>query len=661
MLRSLLLGSALTLGALSVSAISSVADAKVTAPAISIEEIAARPVITNVDVSPDGKRVAYRVAQSRNGDYAIEVREMANLQKDPVRLGSAVMNITGFRWISDRQLLVDFVQQTGDQIKQQNQGTFQNNRAIMNADGEGRPVELYPDLQLVAGLPNDPNNIVVRTNRQRALTMEDLMMKGQSISSVTNPDYYRMNVETGALRKFASPGSKDALLRDDNGFAVLGSEYRADQGGDVFYIRSPGEENWRELVLLPNTDMTASFDVFGFHPSKQDTLFISSNITPTGTTEFAEVYEVSLKTGEWKKLWAREGQDITSAVYDPRAGKGNRVVGFDYWDDNGKPQIKWLSRNAKNRFDQVQAIFPGQYVNIMTADRDGDTYSFFAREGAGVGTMYVVDGGNVIPLGPVRGFSNDVAATEQKFIKYPSKDGTMIPAYVTIPKVGKAPYPAIVMPHGGPFIEWRPYGFDEWAQFLASNGYVVIDPLFRGTVGHGRQFLAGGHAEWGQTMNDDMDAAIPYLAKQGLIDPDKVAMFGWSHGGYASIAAAIRSPQVYQCTIPGAAVADLGQQNSGFADNRRARRFLGKTYKGLNPVDHVDEVSVPMLLIHGELDQRVMKEQSDIFARKLDAANKPYKYVVLEKADHFSNTLTFDNRVTMYEAMTDFLKNECGM
>lgn len=660
MIKSILLSSAYLAGAAVLFSPALSAHAKVAEPTIAIEEIAARPVITSVSVSPDGKRVAYRVAQSREGDYAIEVRDLSDISGDPVRLGSKVMNITGFRWIGKNQLLVDFVQQTGDQVKQQNVGTFQNNSAIMNADGSGRPVELFPDLRLIAALPDDPNHVIVRTNRQRALTMDELKRKSMTISSAVNPDYYRMNVRTGAMRKYSSPDSKNVFFHDGEGNPVMASEYRADRGGDVFYVRMPGSDSWNEIGMLPDTDMTAKVYPLGFHPTKDDTLLVSSNITPSGVTEYAQVYEVSM-SGDWKKLWSLDNQDVTGAVYNPRSGQTNKVVGFNYWGDDGKPRIQWLSRAEKNRYEQVKGIFPDHDIFIGGADTDGDTYSFFARKGAGIGSQYVVDGGNVIPLGPVRGVSNDVAATDQMYITYPSKDGTMIPAYVTLPKVGKAPYPAIVMPHGGPYVEWRPYGFDEWSQFLASNGYAVIDPLFRGTEGLGRKFLAEGHAEWGQRMNDDMDAAIPYLAEKGIIDADKVAMFGWSHGGYASIAAAMRSPQVYQCTIPGAAVADLGQQNSGFADGRRARRFLGATYKGLNPIENVDKVSVPMLLIHGELDQRVMREQSDAFAKKLEDAGKPFKYVVLEKADHFNNTLSYDNRVEMYEAMTDFLKNDCGM
>ncbi len=662
MLKRTLLASAIAIGMMSAPIALSTAAAKVSGALATPEEMATRPAIPQVSVSPDGKKVAYRVAQTKMGDYAIEVRDIQNLGKDPVRLGSKRMDITGFRWISDDQLLVDFIQQTGRQVKQQNVGTFRGLTAIMNADGSGRPIELYDDLEIVAALPDDPKHVLVETNRSRNLTFEDMKRKGMSISDAVNPDIYKMNVETGALRKFSSPGAIQVVSRSADGNPAVGIEFRADRAGDVYYLADRDTGEWEELITLPSSDMTAKFSILGGHPTKDGVLLVSTNITPSGTSEYQEVYEVDSETKSFKKMWSKPGQDIVSAVYDPRPQESGRVVGFVYYGkDDGLRKIRWLSRSAKTRHDNVAGAFPGKDVRLGRSDRDGDTYNVIVSEGTGIASHYIVDGDSVLPLGPARGL-DDSQMSPQKYIEYPSKDGSvMVPAYVTVPKTGSAPYPAIVMPHGGPFVFWRPTGFDEWTQFLAANGYVVIDPLFRGTEGLGRSFLEGGYANWGEEMNDDMDAAIPYLAKQGLIDPNKVAMFGWSHGGYAAVAAAIRSPQVYQCTIPGAAVSDIGQQNSGFADSRRARRFLGKTYAGLNPVKHIDKVSVPMLIIHGELDQRVMLEQSDILVKELEKHNKPFRKLYLEKADHFSNTLTYENRLEMYKEMLDFLGDECGM
>lgn len=623
----------------------SAAAAKTGKPIATADELATRPAIPQVTVSPDGTKIAYRVAQSKKGDYAIEVREIANMAKKPVRLGSAKMDITGFSWISDDQILVNFRQQTGRQVKKQNRGTFQGQTAIMNADGSGRPVTLYPDLEVISEMVSDPGSVLVRTRRGQ---------RGRNV------DNYVMNVETGALRKHSNNGTKQ-VFRDKDGNPFLAVEDRPDRGGTTYYIGTGGDD-WKEILTVPDTDFSAKVFPLGLHPAKDGVLLAASNISPTGAkTEFADVYEIDRTTGQMTRLWGKPGQDITSAVYDPSSAEQGRVAGFRYYDAQGRPQTQWLSRKVKTMYDNVEGALPGHDISITSANRDNTVYTVVARKNAGVPTHYVVAGSDVIPVGPARALKPN-QLSDKRYVEYPSKDGTVkVPAYVTVPKTGNAPYPAIVMPHGGPFVEWRPTGFDEWTQFLASQGYVVIDPLFRGTEGLGRSFLEGGYANWGEEMNDDMDAAIPYLAAQGLIDPDKVAMFGWSHGGYASVAAAMRSPQMYRCTIPGAAVTDLGQQNSGFADDRDSRRFLQATYKGLDPIKNVEKISVPMLVIHGELDQRVMKEQADVLLKEMDKQGKPYRKLYLPKADHFSNTLTYDDRLAMYNEISDFLKNECGM
>jgi dipeptidyl aminopeptidase/acylaminoacyl peptidase len=141
-------------------------------------------------------------------------------------------------------------------------------------------------------------------------------------------------------------------------------------------------------------------------------------------------------------------------------------------------------------------------------------------------------------------------------------------------------------------------------------------------------------------------------------------MFGWSYGGYAALVAATRTPQIYQCVIAGAAVADQLQQVNYYRWQLRGsqkERQMAYREGSINPIDEVEKVNVPMLLIHGDVDQRVPITHANRYRKELDKHNKNYKYLELEGADHFSNTLFFHHQIALYESMIDFLANDCGM
>jgi dipeptidyl aminopeptidase/acylaminoacyl peptidase len=164
-------------------------------------------------------------------------------------------------------------------------------------------------------------------------------------------------------------------------------------------------------------------------------------------------------------------------------------------------------------------------------------------------------------------------------------------------------------------------------------------------------------------MQDDKDDGALYLVEQGLVDPDRIAMFGWSYGGYAALVAASRSDQIYQCVIAGAAVTDPLMQVNYYRYQLRgtgAIEQLRMWDDSISPLKEADKVNVPMLIIHGDVDQRVPPEHARKYFKALDKLNKPYKAVWLEGADHFSSTLFYRHQIMLYESMIDYLKNDCG-
>jgi dipeptidyl aminopeptidase/acylaminoacyl peptidase len=256
------------------------------------------------------------------------------------------------------------------------------------------------------------------------------------------------------------------------------------------------------------------------------------------------------------------------------------------------------------------------------------------------------------------------ALADVRYISWQARDGETIHGYITVPK-SEPPFPLIVLPHGGPFVS-ETVMYDEWGQLLANNGYLVLQPQYRGSTNYGMQFYQSAFISGGQggyKMQDDKDDGALHLVKEGLADADRLAMFGWSYGGYAALVAASRTPQIYQCVIAGAAVSDPLMQVAYYSDLIEGAGLieqLSMWEDSISPIKEVGKVNVPILLIHGDVDQRVPPAHVRKYLRELEKYNKPHKYVELEGADHFSNTLFYDHQITLYREMVDYLKTDCG-
>ena len=254
----------------------------------------------------------------------------------------------------------------------------------------------------------------------------------------------------------------------------------------------------------------------------------------------------------------------------------------------------------------------------------------------------------------------------ESWISYPAADGRNIDAYLTLP-AGRAAkdLPLIVLPHGGPQARDRP-GFDWISQAVASRGYAVLQPEFRGSGGFGKDLLWAGFGEFGKKMQTDLSDGVRALANKGMIDPKRVCIFGASYGGYAALAGATLDTGVYRCAVSYAGPSDLhkllARMTNSFDEQGKRfwDRFLGVEDSGdpkldaISPVKHADKVSIPILLIQGRDDTVVPFEQSQIMYDALKAAGKPVEFVKLDGEDHWLSRGT--TRLQMLEATVKFLE-----
>ena len=270
----------------------------------------------------------------------------------------------------------------------------------------------------------------------------------------------------------------------------------------------------------------------------------------------------------------------------------------------------------------------------------------------------LVNGSQLVPLG--RSFPHLVPEklADTGFVSYPARDGLEIPGFLTLPQGAEGPLPAVVMPHGGPwardFLDW-----DLWAQFLANRGYAVLQPQYRVSEGWGQALWRAGDREWGQKMQDDKDDGARWLVEQGIADPDRIAIYGYSYGGYAAMAASVRPNSPYQCAIAGAGLSELRTFDKITYESPFNREYQNPTIAGLSPLDHVKQVAMPVYLFHGDRDQRVPIEQSRKFANALKRAGKDVKYEEITDLWH-SYPWWPQHHLAVLSSLEDYLRNDCG-
>ncbi|MFN3353423.1 MAG: alpha/beta hydrolase family protein [Brevundimonas sp.] len=269
------------------------------------------------------------------------------------------------------------------------------------------------------------------------------------------------------------------------------------------------------------------------------------------------------------------------------------------------------------------------------------------------GTVHYVnlDSGRADIIGDVYPGIPGEAVGEVRAIAYSAADGMRIPGYLTLPpgRSEERGLPLVVLPHGGPAA--RDYlAFDWWAQAIASRGYAVLQPNFRGSDGISAQHLEAGYGEWGRKMQTDLSDGVRWLVQEGVADPERVAIVGASYGGYAAMAGPTLDPGVYRCAVAVAGVSDLRRmvewsaEQAGRDDSPVVRywnRFMGADRLGdrgldeISPARQAARADAPILMIHGRDDTVVPYEQTRIFANALRAAGKPHEVVDLNGEDHW--------------------------
>ncbi len=576
------------------------------------------------------------------------------------RINSTTMRIGAFTWLSDSHFIMGLRQQVRAQIDGFNQGVYQGKSQVVDlAEGEfvSLPIQ-NPGIE--HPLPNQPTKLIVSEDTNGSRRGRRTIGDGSFWHA-----YYEFDLTT--MRKKLLMRAKSMLQNvrfDVDGKPQIATGFDLDSLESVYQYRpDPNDSTWVEFGRS-HIDDFESFAPVGIDPTKPDHEYV---IAHNGQDKQA-LWSFDKKNRRFSELvYGRNDIDVLGTInHSNRLQHYGEVAGVVTLKD----RIEYEFFPEHEMEGAIHAQFANLVENaftprVISVSRDGQTLLVRNSGPKAVPSLYLFRKGNFRFLGTLLPDVTNDDLSDTTYIEYPARDGLTIPGYVTTPVHGEPPYPLVVMPHGGPFVT-EGIGFDPWAQILANNGFMVLQPQYRGSHNYGLDFYKTAFiekSEAGYAMQDDKDDGALYLIEQGLVDPDRMAMFGWSYGGYAALTASMRTPQIYQCAVAGAAVSDPIMQVNYYRyriDGTGKTEQLNTWTGAFSPFREVANVNIPLFVIHGENDQRVPIDHSRKLIRKLENLGIQHKYLEIKGIDHFSNTMEKSHLKLFYTELVNYLKNDCG-
>ncbi|NMW31106.1 S9 family peptidase [Altererythrobacter sp. RZ02] len=659
LLRTSLLAAA---GAVLISTTPAIAQQKTGDLSIPVEAWALRDVMTNVEISPNGKNLLLMKVESKEGEYIMQIYDATDFSKKPFTTNADPMEIIGASFVDDR-----FIFGRAWQVKRKSvKGPEEDVRDYLafSFDLETKKFsKVSGNFSIVNTLPNDPDNVLIASGRPN-----DGGVGVDPFAAFRPRSYYKFNLKTGGRSLVLKGNDKYPTAEfDDDGNPRFTTGQDQTTNEQIFYYRAVGDKSWKEFGERYDLDehknlyrRLGRFQGFaGVSAEDPDKGYFIDN----RDGDKAALYSFDFKTGQiGEKLFSTPDADVMGLQRSSmwRAGD-NSVVAARY--PGAKMERHWFDMEEKELFENLEREIPYSHaIRITSRSVDGNTMVVYNSGPRDPGSYWLIKNERMTKIGSRNPTIDQTKLSDVEFIKYPARDGKIIPGYVTKP-AGEGPFPLIVLPHGGPHVN-EIIGYDEWGQLLANAGYMVLQPQYRMTVGWGQEHFDGGYGEHGGAMQDDKDDGAMYLVEKGLVDPDRIAMFGWSYGGYAALVATTREEQIYQCAIAGAAVADPAKsfRSNNFAGVPTALKDWAERRGtiGINPINEVEKSNIPLLMVHGDVDARVLYYHYKDYKKAMDAAGKPAQYLTLKGADHFYATLMYNHQETFFTKMLDFLKNDCG-
>ncbi|NYT83172.1 S9 family peptidase [Alcaligenaceae bacterium] len=511
--------------------------------------------------------------------------------------------------------------------------------AVDAASGKITDLTPFPGVRadIQDDLPDDPDHLLISHNGR-------------------NPeifDVYRANIRSGELTLVAeNPGNIVGWQTDHQGRVRIG--IASDGLHTKLLYREDESDDFRPLISTDFRTVVSpqffTFDdqcLYALSNRNRDCLALVV-IDPKNPEDEQLVYEVA-------------DHDLDAAGYS-RLRQVLTVVAYQ----TDKPKYHFFDELSAQRHAQVSEKLPGYEIAFQSSTRDENKFIVAAYNDRSPGSRYLYDAvrDTLDKLADINPYLPEDAMAPVRPIQYVSRDGLTIRGYLTLP-LGKPAtgLPCIVNPHGGPWAR-DSWGFNPEAQFLANRGYCVLQMNFRGSTGYGRKFWEAGFGQWGLRMQDDITDGVQWLIEEGIADPDRIAIYGGSYGGYATLAGITYTPDLYAAAVDYVGVSNLltfmntippywkpmlVKMHSMVGDPDTDRARLEATSPALN----ADRIKTPLFIAQGAHDPRVNKDESDQMVKALRDRGVEVEYMVKDNEGHgFHND---ENKFEFYERMERFL------
>lgn len=629
----------------------------------------ARQNIRQISLSPDGSHVAVIMTNgTRDATLAIGDLKVTGPLRGILRSSGDTERLTDCHWSTDTRLVCNMfiVAQTGVD-------TLGYTRSVaVDSDGQR--------LKLLTARPNDRALGVMQNGGSvidwtaadsvGAALMTRMFVpenstgthlanstEGLGVDRVDTLTLQRKNVEPGrhGVAEYISDGRGVVRVM---GIRPSAGASGYDSNRVVYSYRKPDSRTWLPMGTLIIGGGTAR----GFNPYAVDpTLNVVYGFDDKDGRQ--ALYKLALDGSLKRELVLDNPQvDVDDLI---RIGRQARVVGASYATERREtaffdPELRALGASLRK-------ALPGQpIINFVDSSADEKTLLVFAGSDRDPGRYYVLDKAtrHMAEVLPVRPQLLNTTLAEVKPVRFPAADGTMIPGYLTLPvgSSGKG-LPAIVMPHGGPGSrdEW---GFDWLSQYFAARGFAVLQPNFRGSTGYGSAwFQKNGFQSWRTAIGDVNDAGR-WLESQGIADPAKLAIVGWSYGGYAALQSAVLDPTLFKAIVAIAPVTDLETlrgESDNFTNHAMVDAFIGHGphVREGSPARNAERITAPVLMFHADRDLNVGIGESRLMASKLKGAGKQVELIEFHGLDHQIDDDAA--RATMLEKADGFLRTSMKM
>lgn len=594
---------------------------------IPLKDFFRNPERTDYAISPNGKYLSFLAPYK--GRLNVFLQEISG--GEPQRLTNVTeRDIAKYLWGNDRTILY---------IKD-NAGDENFHLYSVFTDGSGSK-DLTPfdgvRVNIVDELEDYDSEILIELNKR-------------------NPEFfdvYRLNFETGEMKVAAeNPGNVSGWGTDHKGTIRIAVTTDGVNNGIMY--RDSAEDEFKTIITTNFRQMLSPL----FFTFDDKNIYASSNLG----RDKAAIVEYDIKNNkELSVLFEHPEVDVNILKYSKKRKVLTVIPAYTH-----RIERVILDDEIRRIYEKLEKELAGYEITIVDTDDNEEKYIVAAYNDRTTGSYHIYDKStdSITKINEVSPWINEEQMSEMKPVTFTSRDGLKLNGYLTLPK-GKEPkdLPVVLNPHGGPWA--RDYwGFNPEVQFLASRGYAVLQINFRGSVGYGREFWESSFKQWGRKMQDDLTDGVKWLEEQGIADPNRVAIYGGSYGGYAVLAGLAFTPDIYACGVDYVGVSNLFTFMKSIPPYWQP--FLEMMYEMVgnpetdkqlledaSPVFHVDKIKAPLFIAQGRMDPRVNVNESDQVVEALKKRGIDVPYMVKDNEGHgFHNE---ENRFDFYEAMEKFL------